>query len=176
MPGYKIRSAQIEDLVTLAEIERAAATLFGNTSYTFLVDAEPLSLNFVTQQFRAGQVWIAVNDCDQPVGYAIAQDIDGNAYLQQIDVHPTYGRRGIGRELVETVCVWAKRQNYHKIMLSTFRDIEWNAPFYTKLGFRILAETDLTPGFQQIRNLEAEAGLPVAQRVIMYRELESFKS
>jgi hypothetical protein len=27
-PGYKIRAARIEDLVTLAEIERAAATLF----------------------------------------------------------------------------------------------------------------------------------------------------
>lgn len=170
--GYKIRAAQIEDLTALAEIERAAATLFYDTPYAFLIDAEPLSLDFVTQQFRAGLVWVAVDDLDTSVGYTIAQEVDGNAYLQQIDVHPSYGRRGIGRELVEVVCVWAKHQNYRRILLSTFRDIEWNAPFYAKLGFQILAEVELTAGFQQIRRKETEAGLPIAQRVIMYRELQ----
>ena len=171
-PGYKIRAARLEDLVTLAEIERAAATLFRDTSYAFLVDAEPLSLDFVTQQFREGRVWVAVDDRDTSVGYAIGQDVDGNAYLQQIDVHPSYGRRGIGRELVEIVCVWAKHQNYSRILLSTFRDIEWNAPFYTKLGFQILPEVELTSGFQKIRRKEAEAGLPIDKRAIMYRELQ----
>jgi hypothetical protein len=68
--------------------------------------------------------------------------------------------------------VWAKRQNYRRILLSTFRDIEWNAPFYAKLGFQILAEVELTAGFQQIRRKEAEAGLPIDQRVIMYRDLQ----
>lgn len=171
LPNYKIRAAKIEDLVTLTEIEQAAAELFGDTPYAFLADAEPLPLDFVTQQFRAGRVWVAVDDRDIPVGFAIAQEVDGDAYLQEIDVNPAYGRRGIGRELVETVCVWAKHQHYRRIWLSTFRDIEWNAPFYTKLGFQILAEAELTSGFQQIRRKEAEAGLPIAQRVIMYREL-----
>jgi ribosomal protein S18 acetylase RimI-like enzyme len=168
---YEIRSARIEDLVKLAEIEQAAATLFRDTPYAFLVDAEPLPLNFVIQQFQAERVWVAVDDRDQAVGYAIAQEVDGNAYLQQIDVHPTHGRRGIGRKLVERVCVWAKHQSYQKILLSTFLDVEWNAPFYAKLGFQILAEDDLTSGFQQIRRREAEAGLPIDRRIIMYREL-----
>ncbi|MBW4546983.1 MAG: GNAT family N-acetyltransferase [Symplocastrum torsivum CPER-KK1] len=171
-PSYKIRAARIEDLLMLAEIEQAAATLFCDTPYAFLVDAEPLSLGFVTQQFREGRVWVAVDERETPVGYAISQDVDGNAYLQQIDVHPAYGRRGIGRELVEIVCVWAKHQNYRRILLSTFRDIEWNAPFYAKLGFQILAEVELTSGFQQLRYQEAEAGLPIDKRVIMYRELQ----
>jgi hypothetical protein len=34
---YQIRSARIEDLAMLAEIERAAATLFRDTPYAFLV-------------------------------------------------------------------------------------------------------------------------------------------
>lgn len=169
--GYQIRSARIEDLVRLAAIERAAAILFRDTPYTFLVDAEPLPLDFVIQQFQAERVWVAVDHHDMPVGYAIAQEVDGNAYLQQIDVHPSHGRRGIGRKLVEGVCIWAKHQNYHRVLLSTFRDIEWNAPLYAKLGFQILAEAELTSGFQQIRRKEAEAGLPFDQRVIMYREL-----
>lgn len=171
LPGYKIRPARIEDLPTLAEIERAAATLFCDTPYAFLVDAKALPLDFVTQQFRAGRVWVAVGDRDSVVGYAIAQDVEGNAYLQQIDLHPSYGRRGIGRGLVEQVCLWAKHQNYSRIFLSTFLHIEWNAPFYMKLGFQVMAEVDLPTGFQQIRRQEAEAGLPIARRAILYREL-----
>lgn len=167
----QIRAARIEDLSTLAEIERAAAMLFHDTPYAFLVDAEPLALDFVNQQFQAGRVWVAVDDRDLSVGYAIAQVVDGNAYLQQIDVHPAYGRRGVGRELVERVCVWAKKQNYQRIVLSTFLDIEWNAPFYAKLGFQILAEVELSSGFQQIRRKEAEAGLPIDRRMMMYRQL-----
>lgn len=172
LPSYKIRAAKIGDLSTLAEIEQAAATLFCDTPYAFLVEAEPLPLDFVTQQFQAGRVWVAVDDCDiSVVGYAIAQDVEGNAYLQQIDVHPSYGRRGIGRELVEQVCLWAKQQNYNRIFLSTFLDIEWNAPFYMKLGFQVMADIELPNCFQQIRRQEAEAGLPIARRVILYREL-----
>lgn len=155
----------------LAEIERAAAKLFFDTPYAFLVDDEPLSLDFVIQQFESGRVWVAVDDRDLPVGYAIAQEVDGNAYLREIDVHPAYGRRGIGRELVERVCAWARKQNYRRIFLSTFLDIEWNAPFYTKLGFQILPEIELSSAFQQIRCKEAEAKLPIDRRVIMYRDL-----
>lgn len=170
-PSYKIRAAWIEDLPTLAEIEQAAATLFCDTPYAFLVDAT-LPLNFVTQQFQAGRVWVAIDDCDTSVvGYAIAQDVEGNAYLQQIDVLPAYGRRGIGRELVKQVCLWAKQQNYSRIFLSTFLNIEWNAPFYMKLGFQVIADIELPNCFQQIRRQEAEAGLPIARRAILYREL-----
>jgi GNAT superfamily N-acetyltransferase len=169
--NYKIRVARLEDLAMLADIECAAAGLFRHTPYAFLVDAEPLPLSFVTQQFAVDRVWVAVDDRDTLVGYAIAQEVDGNAYLQQIDVHPAHGRRVIGRKLVEKVCVWARHQNYQRILLSTFFDVPWNAPFYAKLGFQILAEDKLTSGFQQIRRREAEAGLPIDRRVVMYREL-----
>jgi GNAT superfamily N-acetyltransferase len=169
--NYKIRVARLEDLAMLADIECAAAKLFCNTPYAFLADDQPLPLDFVTQQFAADRVWVAVDDRDTPVGYAIACEVDGNAYLQQIDVHPAHGHRGIGRELVEKVCVWARQQNYQRILLSTFLDVPWNAPFYAKLGFQILAEDELTHGFQQIRRREAEAGLPIDRRTIMYHDL-----
>jgi GNAT superfamily N-acetyltransferase len=168
---YQIRSAQFEDLAIMAEIERAAATLFCDTPYAFLVDAEPLSIDFVTQQFRSARVWVAVDDDNICMGFAIANDVDGNAYLQEIDVHPNHGRRGIGRALIECVCLWGKSQHYNRIFLSTFLDIEWNAPFYLKCGFQILGEDKLTAGFQQIRQKEAEAGLPIDRRAILYREL-----
>jgi GNAT superfamily N-acetyltransferase len=169
--GYKIRSARSEELTLLSSIELSAAKLFLDTSYSFLVDAAPLPLDFVQQRFKAGQVWVAAFPCDAVVGYALTQEVDATLYLQQIDVEPTHGRRGIGSSLVNTVLVWAKLQGYQAVTLSTFRDIPWNAPFYLRLGFHILDESKLTAGFQHIRLQEAEAGLPIAERVIMQCQL-----
>jgi predicted N-acetyltransferase YhbS len=167
MVEYNIRSARAEDLTLLASIEQSAAVLFQNTPYSFLVSAEPLPLEFVKQRFQAEQVWVAVDQAETVIGYAIANKVDDTLYLQQIDVEPSHGRRGIGSELVRTVCAWAKRHGYQVVSLSTFREVPWNAPFYAKLGFRMLDESELSPGFQQIRLQEAKAGLPLSARVIM---------
>jgi uncharacterized protein len=43
------------------------------------------------------------SEVDEMIRQAIAQEVDGNAYLREIDVHPAYGRKGIGRKLVEFV-------------------------------------------------------------------------
>lgn len=88
-----------------------------------------------------------------------------------MDVDPAHGRRGLGSALVETVCDWVKLQGYSAISLSTFCDLPWNAPFYFKLGFQMLDESELTIAFQQIRLEELEAGLPISARVMMSREL-----
>jgi ribosomal protein S18 acetylase RimI-like enzyme len=165
--GYTIRSAHAEELTLLAQIERSAAVLFLNTPYAFLANDEPLSLDFVQQRFQVGQIWVAVDKQDVVVGFAITREVDDTIYLQEMDVDPAHGRRGLGAALVETVCTWAQLQGYCAISLSTFRDIPWNAPFYSKLGFHILAESELSIGFQQIRLQEMESGLPISDRVIM---------
>ena len=170
--SYKIRSARVEELPLLSQVEQSAARLFLDTPYAFLVNDEPLSLDFVQQQFHAGQVWVAVDCHEIVVGYAIAREVDDTLYLQQIDVEPEHGRRGIGSALVNTVCDWAKQQGYSIVSLSTFRDLPWNAPFYSKLRFNPVDEAELTTGFQQIRLKEFEAGLPVRDRVIMYCVLQ----
>lgn len=166
--GYHIRSAHAEELPLLSHIERSAAKLFLDTPYAFLVNADPLSLDFVQEQFQAKQVWVAVDRYEVVVGYAIAREVDDTLYLQQIDVEPEHGRRGIGSALVNTICAWAKQQGYRSVSLSTFRDIPWNAPFYSKLGFHPVDEALLSNGFQQIRLKEHDAGLPISDRVVMH--------
>jgi GNAT superfamily N-acetyltransferase len=174
--GYTIRSARVEELTTLAQIERSAAALFLDTPYAFLANNDPLSLDFVQQRFQAGQVWVAVNKQDVVVGFAITREVDDTIYLQEMDVDPEHGRRGLGSALVETVCTWAQLQSYKAISLSTFRDLPWNAPFYAKLGFRMLDKSELSIVFQQIRQQEMADGLPIADRVIMYYELQTPKN
>lgn len=170
--GYRVRSARVEELPLLAHIEQSAAGLFLDTPYAFLVDAAPLPLDFVQQQFQSGQVWVAVDLDETVVGYAIAREVDNTLYLQQIDVEPEHGRRGIGSALVNTVCLWARQQGYKIVSLSTFRDVPWNAPFYSSLGFHPVDEAALTNGFQQLRLKEVEAGLPIADRIIMHCMLQ----
>jgi predicted N-acetyltransferase YhbS len=165
---YRIRAAQVEELPLLSPIEQSAAVLFLDTPYAFLMDADSLPLEFVQQCFQAGHVWVAIDRHESVVGYAIVREVDNTLYLQQIDVAPEHGRRGIGSALVTTVCDWAKQQGYAIVSLSTFRDVSWNAPFYSKLGFCPVDEAELTTGFQQIRLKELEAGLPISDRVIMY--------
>jgi GNAT superfamily N-acetyltransferase len=169
--GYKIRSARAEELTLLAQIEQAAAVLFLDTPYAFLANDEPLSLDFVRQRFQVGQVWVAVDRQDVVVGFAITREVDATIYLQEIDVDPAHGRRGLGAALVETVYEWAQLQGYGAIWLSTFRDLPWNAPFYAKLGFQILDESGLSIGFQQIRQQELADGLSISARVMMSCEL-----
>jgi GNAT superfamily N-acetyltransferase len=169
--SYQIRSPQIEELPLLSCIEQSAASLFLDTSYAWLAGAESLPLEFVEQQFHAGWVWVAVDLDDTVVGYAIVREVDDTLYLQQIDVTPKHGRKGIGSALINAICEQAKQQGYSILSLSTFRDISWNAPFYSKLGFIAVDEAELTTGFQQIRLQELAAGLPIADRVIMYCRL-----
>jgi GNAT superfamily N-acetyltransferase len=171
--GYTIRSAQIEELPRLAKIEQAAAIRFRETPYAFLADGEPLTIEFIQQRFQAGQVWVAVDRDDIVIGFAITREVDRTLYLQEIDIAPEHGQQGIGRALIESIQAWGKGSGYDAMSLSTFRDLPWNAPFYTKLGFRLLDESELTPEFQQIRAHERKAGLPIADRVIMQCDLQA---
>ena len=169
--GYAIRSARGEELTLLAHIEQSAAIRFLDTPYAFLVEAKPLPLEFVQRRFQAGQVWVAVDQQDTVIGFALTREVDGTLYLQEIDIEPKHGQKGLGSALVNTVRSWANLSDYSVMSLSTFRDISWNAPFYLKLGFRILDESELTAGFQQIRWQECESGLPISDRVIMHCKL-----
>jgi GNAT superfamily N-acetyltransferase len=106
---------------------------------------------------------------DPPVGFAIATILGPLAYLEELDVLPAHGRKGLGRKLIEAVVHWAKQKNYPHITLSTFSDIAWNRPFYERLGFKIMTENELESELKHIRTLEMKLGLPVEQRVFMRR-------
>jgi GNAT superfamily N-acetyltransferase len=148
----------------------------------------PLPLDFIRQRFEAGQIWVAIAPNQTVVGYAIARDLEtvgersahraiasipdsSNLYLQEIDVESAHGQQGLGTALFTTVMAWATQQGYRTLLLSTFREIPWNAPFYTKRSFRVLNDTELTLALQQIRAQEIQSGLPIADRVILCREL-----
>lgn len=169
--NYHIRLAQHKDLRSLNEIEEAASTLFKSTKFALEVDQEPLSAKFLEEQREKGLVWVAVDEEDRPVGFAVVLILDNDAHLHELSVDPAHGRRGIGAGLTGEVIQWAGRSGMTRITLSTFREIAWNAPFYEKLGFREMREDEIGNGLKQIRIKEFESGLPVEERVLMVKEL-----
>jgi GNAT superfamily N-acetyltransferase len=170
MPGpgsYVIAPACIEDLGALGAIETAATALFEGWGVEAAVHAGVTSIEELRDAQRAGLLWIARATDRRPVGFALVELLGGQPHLEEIDVHPAHGRRGIGTALVNAVLSWARDAGYHAVTLTTFLKIPWNAPFYERLGFRVLDAAAWSPELEAIVRDESSRGLDPAQRVVM---------
>jgi GNAT superfamily N-acetyltransferase len=165
-----IRPARPDDLAALPVIERAAAAQFRTTPYPEMVESDLVSAEVdLAQEY----VWVAVDQEDQSIGFAIVHLLDQSVHLHELDVHPDYARQGLGRRLIATVADWARTHGATALTLTTFADVPWNGPYYARLGFRTLDLATLSPGLQAVRQSEAEAGLPMAHRICMQLDLSS---
>jgi len=168
-PGYEILPARREHARQLPDVERAAATLFAPE------DLSPEQREQITPEAefeaaaREGRLWVAVTDQGSAVGFALAGELDGAAHLLELDVHPDHGRRGLGAALVRRVEAWARAHRLPALTLTTFRHLPWNAPFYQRLGFRILSAHEFTPGLAAVLVDEEERGF--SRRVAMHLDL-----
>ncbi|MFE7355616.1 GNAT family N-acetyltransferase [Streptomyces sp. NPDC057543] len=167
----RIRTARRSDLPLLQDIERAAGEPFRTLGMTAVADDDPPPLDLLDGYRRAGRAWVAVDDDDRPVGYLIADPVDGAAHIEQVSVHPSVARRGLGSTLIDHLAGWAADARLDALTLTTFSHVPWNAPYYTRLGFRALVESELTDGLRKIRTEEAEHGLDRWPRVCMRREV-----
>lgn len=168
---YHIRLARLDDLSALPDIERAANALFADFGLAEQLSDILTPIASLREGVQADRLWVAVDETDQPVGFALASVVGDNAHLDELDVHPAHGRRGLGVALVEMVCDWARSSGYSAITLTTLRHIPWNAPWYQRLGFRVLEEDELSAALRALLQDEIQRGLPADQRVAMRRNL-----
>ena len=166
IPRYEIALARPGDLSRIASIELAAARLL--TGYAPEAVLEEVTSNEDLQAAqRDGRLWVALSG-DTPVGFAHVEILEPNAaHLEEIDVHPEHGRRGLGARLVRHVCRWAEARGLDAVTLTTFRDVSWNMPFYARLGFEEVAQADLSPALREVLADETRRGLDPARRVVM---------
>jgi GNAT superfamily N-acetyltransferase len=168
--AYVIATAGPDDLVHLPAIELAAARLLSGYAPDTVLN-ETTSLDVLRQAQRESRVWVAL-DANLPVGFAHVELIEPRtAHLEELDVAPAHGRRGLGTRLVLTVCEWAAHHGYDAVTLTTFRDVPWNMPFYARLGFDIVSSRELTPALAAVVEDETRRGLDPARRVVMRRTL-----
>jgi GNAT superfamily N-acetyltransferase len=166
---HEIALAAPDDIAVLPEVERLAGLQFKAYPELGIPDemySEPNSVKTFAAAQRAGRLWVARAD-RQPVGFALVVDVDGFAHLDELDVLPRYGGRGIGTSLVATVCRWASDASYPAVTLRTFRGVPWNAPFYQKRGFRVVESHTLSAGHVALELMERQRGLRTDLRVTM---------
>ncbi|MEM7123540.1 MAG: GNAT family N-acetyltransferase [Pseudomonadota bacterium] len=131
----------------------------------------PTDIETLREAQAESQLWVACDGNDVPIGFVLARLVDGALYIQELDVMRAYQRRGIGGRLIAAVCDAARDRGDSTVMLSTFADVPWNAPYYERLGFRRLEHAELTPALRAIEAEEAAFGLDTTRRVFMGRTL-----
>src|SRR5262249_1929592 len=153
-----IATARERDLLSLPAIELAAARLLvGHAPESVL--SETTDVSKLARLYREGHLWVALAD-DRPVGFAQVEVFEaGCAHLDELDVHPDHGRRGLGPRLVGAVCDWACREHFDWVTLSTFRDVPWNMPFYARLGFTVVPSSALSSALVRVVADETRRGL-----------------
>ncbi len=168
-----IRPARPSDLARLQAIEIAAGAAFADVGMQAIADDPPPTLATLAAYQADGRAWVQVDVADVAVAYVIVERIDGCAHLEQISVHPSHARRGIGRALIAHVAAWATARGLAALTLTSFTEVPWNGPYYARCGFEFLPEAALSPGLRRIRAEEIARGLDRWPRAAMRRSLPS---
>ena len=163
---YAIAPAREQDIAALGAVERVAASLLRGYAPPSVLDEATSDADFRAAQ-AAGHLWVALAD-DVPVGFALVDMLAPDfPHLEELDVHPDHGRRGLGAALVRAVCAWAARMGYAQLTLTTFRTVAWNMPFYARLDFEELSADDLREELLAVVQDETARGLDPKSRVVM---------
>jgi N-acetylglutamate synthase-like GNAT family acetyltransferase len=164
MARVSIRAASTADFGRLAEVSRAADTLFARVGLDLPPD-DPAA------EFRAADhVLLAeIPSTPAPVGFAALLAMRESAHLASLGVHPDHTRRGLGGALLEAACSWAYEQGYHVVTLTTFRDVPFNAPWYSRRGFIQVPDDALSTELAERHRLESSGVGAAAPRVVMRR-------
>jgi GNAT superfamily N-acetyltransferase len=167
---YVVRLALPEHVDQLPHIEREAATRFGDSlPESVLSHVTPLDYLVAAQQ--AGLLWVALEPAGAPIGFAVASICGLRVHLDELDVLPGHGRKGIGSALIRAVEDYAINRGCDEITLTTFCDVPWNAPFYARVGFEAIPEHELGAELGQRLSDESSLGLERSRRVAMRKPL-----
>lgn len=161
-PGYRIRAARPEDAAALARIERRAGALFRSVGLDVVADGFSPPFDDYRRAIDAGTAWLAETAAIEPAGFALAGMLDGAGHLIELDVAPGHGRRGLGRALVAVVRNWARDRGLRELVLTTFRDVPFNGPFYRAQGFVPFQPGADRPGLLAVRAHEVAIGFDAA--------------
>ena len=165
-----IRDAGAEDLARLPELEAASDTLLDGVTE---LDGVLIRSHGLPAPATAAELASALHILvagKPPVGFARIEEVDGQAHLEQLSVHPSAAGAGLGRLLVQSALRWAQEQGYRSMTLCTFADVPFNAPFYRSCGFEPV--DDLHGELRALREHERQLGLDaLGPRVAIVREL-----
>ncbi|MCD4526217.1 GNAT family N-acetyltransferase [Nocardioides sp. cx-173] len=167
---HAVRHARAADLRHLQAIEDAGVSLY--EAVLGDLSGDPLA-----SPGRDGRDRVVVpgfllvtGEVGSPTGFAHVTYVEGFAHLAQLSVHPDHGRQGLGSALVHEAMREAWDAGFDRLSLTTYRDLPWNGPFYSRLGFVEVSRPE--PFEVRQRGLERALGLDRhGPRVVMAASL-----
>jgi GNAT superfamily N-acetyltransferase len=168
-----IRAARVDEFARLTEIELDAfvawAKACGVTSQPY---ASPQSV--LQRSFDQNFLLVAQADAtDHVSGFVAGQAVGHYLYIVEIDVERAAQGKGIGRALMRAMLFKARDAGHKYAVLTTDRFAPFNAPFYQKLGFRILETWETPPFLQERLDRQIADGLDATRRVAMHLDLRN---
>lgn len=167
--SFSIRPARRDEIEALRQIEldaffalRDAGGIPGEPSAT---SAEQLLL-----MLNDGLLVVAVDADDRAMGFLAATQIGDELYINEIDVLRAVRGKGLGKALIVWAVEETGRRRLRRATLTTDRFVPFNAPFYARIGFRVLADDELSCHLRQTLDHQIECGLDPARRVAMASE------
>ncbi len=93
--GWRLRPGRASDAATLIGIEqRACGLLRGHPAWSLFSRTHLAAADHIDAAGK-GRLWVAEAEGQVP-GYALYGELDGAVHLEQMDVEPADGRRGLG--------------------------------------------------------------------------------
>jgi GNAT superfamily N-acetyltransferase len=165
--AWSLRLARPEDAEAMPAIERAAADLFTHDPGLEGFDPDDTwEIPDLQRLIRRGHSLVA-HVGEEMAGFLVAQPFSRELHIWEMNVHPRFGRRGIGAGLVRAAQIDARNTGFRALTLTTFRDLPWNAPFYGRLGFEEVTALDAHPRLAGELANEVDDGLPADRRCAM---------
>ncbi len=167
--GYAIRLAIDSDLPALQEVDLDASRLFEPTGLIVEEDG-PTAIPLTNLMMGLDQklLFVVTSPFGDAVGFALASERKPDLYLDQISVSLAHGKRGLGAALLYRIIEEADRRGLSGVVLSTFRDLPWNGPFYARHGFVELPQSRLKGWMRALEKIQSES-MDVSLRCFMRR-------
>jgi GNAT superfamily N-acetyltransferase len=167
-----IRLARVDEAALLPAIEHDSDQTMRETRYAYIADLDPVAPDHYLEAVTAGTTWLAVDETGQPVGFAACGAKTDGLVVYQLSVMRAAQKRGLGSALMRAAIDWARANGHSRVMLTTFIDVIFNAPFYQGLGFVALEQADLPPSLAHMLAHEADQGHDPTRRVAMVLALD----
>lgn len=168
-PPFTIRPARVGEVELAARIDDDACTRYVDAGLVFDTSRHPA---FFAREVAAwsrsaaeGRMLFACAPDGEPVGFASLGFVDGEPLLHQLSVRRAWMGRGIGRALVARAQRWSVRHG--ALWLTTYDHLPWNAPFYARQGFSMVAEDACGPELRGVLADERRALPAATHRVAM---------
>jgi predicted N-acetyltransferase YhbS len=161
-----VRTAADRDIAAIRRIGVEADQRFVDIGLPALADGTTIPEEAARSAIAEGRLLVAEVE-GEVAGWVYLGRIEGELCIGQISVALSQGKKGLGSMLLQAVIDAARAKNEPSIVLSTQREVPWNAPWYARHGFVEIPREAWTPALAAVTESQTKAGLDWSSRVHM---------